>query len=63
MTSREAGAMCFEIKDGIEACKNKAQLILDECRELEDEEREALGDILESLRDALSLMQEDVDDE
>ena len=62
MTSREAGAMCFEIKDGIEACMDKAQRILDECGELEDGEREALGDILESLHDALSLMQGDDDE-
>lgn len=62
MTSREAGVMCFEIKDGIEACMNKAQRILDECGEVEDGEREALGDILDSLRDALLPMQEDNND-
>ena len=59
MTSKKAGAICFEIKDGIEACMDKTQRILDECAELEDEEREALGDILDSLRDALSFMQEE----
>jgi hypothetical protein len=62
MTSREAGAICLEIKDSIEACMDKAQRILDECEELEDGEREAIGDILGSLRDALSLMQEDDDE-
>ena len=62
MTSREAGAICLEIKDSIEDCMDKAQLILDECGELEDGEREAIGDILASLRDALLLMQEDDND-